>query len=167
MDEAIGTFEAAGLLGVHFTKPARMHAKGELSAREIVGDDSRRFVVYSRQECDENFAAYDSATRIGRPRTRVDDRPMVQKKLDAKKATKIAFGDAIGVAEAAEILGVWHTLVPRLAREGKLVGRLLWSERSGAPRVWILSRSSVEQRAAETRRLEESGKKVGRPRTQK
>lgn len=167
MDEAIGTFEAAGLLGVHFTKPARMHAKGELSARELVGDDSRRFVVYSRQECDENFRQYDGAERTGRPRTRIDARGPTQRRLDAKKKPKIAFGDAIGVKEAAELLGVWHTLVPRLVRDGKIVGRLLWSERSGAPRIWILSRSSVEQRAAELNRLEESGKKVGRPRTRK
>lgn len=167
MDEAIGTFEAAGLLGVHFTKPAKMHAKGELSARELVGSDSRRFVVYSRQECEENFAEYDGAERVGRPRTRVDERPATVRRLDAKKVPKIAYGDAIGVNEAADILGVWHTLVPRLVHEGKLVGRILWSERSGSPRVWIISRSSVERRAAETRRLEEAGKKVGRPRSRK
>ena len=166
-DEAVGTFEAAALLGGHFTKPARMLQKGEISARHIVGDDARKFMIYSRRECDENFAAYESSRKSGRPRTRVDDRPLAQKKLDAKGAVKIEYGDAIGASEAAKILGVWKTMVPRLAKSGKIVGRLLWSERSGDPRLWIFSRVSVEQRAAAVRRAEDAGEKRGRPRKKK
>lgn len=167
MDEAIGAFEAAALLGVHFTKPMRMWEKGEISARELMGDDARRFLVYSRKECDENFEEYQSGTRSGRPRTREVDRPLAQRRLSAKGRPSIAFGDAIGAREAAEILGVWHTLVPRLAREGKIVGRVLWSDRTRTSKLWIFSRASVEQRAAEIRRLEEAGTKVGRPRSKK
>lgn len=165
MDEAIGAFEAAALLGVHFTKPMRMWERGEISARELAGDDSRRFVVYSRRDCDQNYADYESAERTGRPRTRVADRPLAQRRLAAKGVPKIAFGDAIGAKEAAEILGVWYSLIPRLAREKKIVGRILWSERAGGPKLWIFSRESVERRAAESRKLEGAGQKVGRPRT--
>lgn len=167
MDEAIGSFEAAAILGLHFTKPARMAAQGLLTTRDLVGNNARRFVVYSSQECEDNFSAYESAERTGRPRTRLSDRALVKRKLAPKSRPRIAFGDAIGVSQAAEILGVWVSLVPRLVREGKIVGRLLWSERSGSPRVWILSRASVEQRAADVRRAEGAGTKTGRPRSRK
>lgn len=151
-------------MGVHWTRPMRMWDRGEISARELTGDDDRRFLVYSRRECDDNYEAYEGTPRKSRPRTREADRPLAQRRLAAKGRPKIAFGDAIGAREAAKILGVWHSLIPRLAREGKIVGRILWSDRTSASRLWIFSRASVEQRAAESRKLEEAGEKVGRPR---
>jgi len=167
-DEAVGAVEAAGILAMHFTKPKRLAEAGVLSSRAVGGQDGREFLVYSAAECDENYRDYARNRResggVGRPRTAETARTEALRRLAEKGRTRIAFGDAVGVEEAAKILGVYWTLVPRLAREGKIVGRILWSDRAGRSRLWIFSRESCEARGAEVKRQEDSGTKIGRPR---
>lgn len=168
-NEAIGTWEAACLLGVHWTRPKKMAEGGILSSRAVGGANGREFAVYSASECDENFLKYAEAVRRGggpqgRGRTAVDLRPDAIKRLSAKGRPRIDFEDAIGVLEAAEILGVFWTRVARMVDEGKIVGRVLWSDRGDRSRLWIFSRKSCTACAKENRRLEAAGKKLGRPR---
>lgn len=167
-NEAIGAYEAAGLLGVHFTRPRRLAEDGVISSREIGGTAGRSFAVYSARECDENFLEYERGRnlgKVGRPRVAVASRAETIKRLSAKSKPVIEFGDAIGVEEASKILGVFWTLVPRLAKEQKIVGRILWSERADRSRLWIFSRTSVEAWASEVKRQEGAGTKKGRPRS--
>lgn len=167
-DEAIGAFEAAGIMAVHWTKAKRMADAGIISCRTISGADGREFSVYSLRECKENYAGYlaerKKAGRRGRPRTGEEARADTLAALGAPGRPQIEFGDAIGCHEAAQILGVYETLIPRLARDGKILGRVVWSARGERSRLWVLSRASCEKRAALVRRLEEAGTKVGRPR---
>lgn len=164
-DEAIGPWEAACLMGVHWSRPAKMAAKGLIGARATCGRDGREFAVYSRKDCEENYEDYLQKRVVQRrPRTAVDMRPAMLKTLAAKKRPKIAFGDAISIEEAAECMGVYWTLVPRLVESGKIVGRVLHSGRAGGSRVWIVSRKSCQQHSAEVSRLEAAGKKRGRKR---
>jgi hypothetical protein len=168
-DEAIGAYEAAGVLGVHFTRPKRLAAAGVLSCRNIGGADGREFSVYSLRDCDENFRDYEKNRRnsggAGRPRTGSTARSEALRRLAEKGRPKIAFGDAIGTDEAAKILGVYWTLIPRLVGDGKVVGRILWSERADRSRLWIFSRESCEAWASEVTRQEDAGTKKGRPRS--
>lgn len=164
-NEAIGTWEAACLLGVHWTRPKKMAESGVLSARAVGGAEGREFAVYSARECNDNFLEYASRRGShGRGRTAVDLRPDVIKQLSAKGRPQIDFEDAVGVTEAAEILGVFWTRVARMVDEGKIVGRVLWSNRGDRSRLWIFSRKSCTACAKEIRRLEAAGEKLGRPR---
>lgn len=171
-NEAVGAFEAAGVMGVHFTRPRRMAEAGVLASRQIGATGGPAFSVYSARECDENYLDYEenyesrkrSGEHVGRPRTAIHERQQAVERILSPDKPQIAFEDAIGVPEAAEILGVFPTRVLRAAREGKIVGRVLWSERGNASRLWILSRMSVESHAAEVKKLEASGLKKGRPR---
>lgn len=164
-NEAIGTWEAACLMGVHWTRPKKMADGGVLSARAVGGAEGREFAVYSARECDENFLEYAKRRDAhGRGRTAVDLRKDAIKQLSANGRPQIDFEDAIGVSEAAEILGVFWTRVARMVDEGKIVGRVLWSNRGDRSRLWIFSRKSCVACAKEIRRLEAAGKKLGRPR---
>lgn len=165
-NEAIGSYEAAAVMGLHFTRPRKMAADGVISSKTLGGEEGRTFSVYSLKECDENFRDYEEAIGKsgGRPRTQIDSRHDVLRVLADRDRPVIMMDDVVGTDEAAEILGVWHTLVPRLAKSGRISGRLLWSERAGASRLWIFSRKSCEACAAKMRRLEEKGIRVGRPR---
>lgn len=165
-NEAIGSYEAAAVMGLHFTRPRRMAETGVISSAVLGGEEGRSFSVYSLRECDENFRDYEETIGKsgGRPRTQIDSRHAVLRVLADKDRPVIMMDDVVGTEDAAAILGVWHTLVPRLAKSGRIVGRLLWSERSGASRLWIFSRKSCEACAAKMRKLEEKGIRVGRPR---
>lgn len=167
-NEAIGSYEAAAVMGMHFTRPRRMAEAGVISSKELGGEGGRLFSVYSLRECDRNFRDYEAAISKsgggGRPRAQIDSRHVVLRVLSDKDRPVIMMDDAVGTQEAAEILGVWHTLVPRLAKRGRIVGRLLWSERAGVSRLWIFSRKSCEACVAKMRKLEENGIRVGRPR---
>lgn len=165
-NEAIGSYEAAAVMGLHFTRPRRMAEAGVISSTVLGGEEGRSFSVYSLRECDENFRDYEEALGKsgGRPRTQIDSRHAVLRVLAAKGRPVIMMDDVVGTEDAAEILGVWHTLVPRLAKRGRIIGRLLWSERASASRLWIFSRKSCEACAAKMRKLEEKGISVGRPR---
>jgi hypothetical protein len=170
-DLALGSWEAACLLGVHWTQPKRMSEKGLLTARTlrspIHSDPERVFSVYSMLECEENFAEYEAAMESGgtgkRARTAVEERPAMLKKL-AAVTHQITFGDAISTGEAGEILGVHWTFPPRLALAGKIVGRVLANGRNRNSRCWVFSRASCEANVSLARRLEANGTKRGRKR---
>lgn len=164
-DEAIGAWEAAAIMGVHWSRPAKMAATGVISSRVIGETGERSFAVYSRAECEENYRDYAAKRLVSkRPRTALDERPVILKVLAPRDRPRIAYGDAISVYEAGKILGVWWTLVPRLVRDGKLVGRILNSGRKKSSRLWIISRGSCERNRADVARQEQAGTKRGRPR---
>lgn len=165
-DMAVGSWEAAGVLGIHFTQPAKLAERGLLTVRKLKSLSTKgvnAFAVYSFAECDKDFEDYEErqTSSGGRPRTRIDERPAMLKTLAAEKH-QILFADAIGTQEAAAILGVHWTFVSRMAREGKIVGRMLHSDRGRAARLWIFSRASCEKNLRETKKLEAAGKKPGR-----
>lgn len=167
-DMAVGSWEAAGVLGIHFTQPAKLGEKGLLTVRKLKSLSAagvNTFAIYSLAECDKDFLDYEErqSSSGGRPRTRVAERPAMLKKLAAEKH-QILFADAIGTHEAADILGVHWTFVSRMAREGKIVGRMLHSDRGRAARLWIFSRVSCEKNLKATKKLEAAGKKPGRKR---
>jgi hypothetical protein len=171
IDLALGSWEAACVLGVHFTQPQRMAAKGLLTTRALLSplmsNPERSFAIYSLSECNKDFAEYDAARKSGgtgkRPRTAADERPAMLKKLAAVEHP-IAFGDAVSTGEAGKILGVHWTFPPRLAQGGKIVGRILTNGRNNRSRCWIFSRASCEQNASLARRLQANGTKKGRKR---
>lgn len=172
-DLALGSFEAAAVLGVHWTTPARMVEKGLLTARTLKSpvrsDPERVFVVYSLAECEADYREYESKIRSRggksdrRPRGFLDDRPPMLKRL-AAEPSQITFGDAISTGEAAEILGVHWTFPSRMATQGKIVGRVLHNGRNKRGRCWVFSRASVEANVAATARLQAAGRKKGRAR---
>lgn len=170
-DQAIGSWEAAAVMGVHFTQPAVMVRKGVLKSRAIKGPRvgaGRSFAIYSLRECDDDYRDYESGrserTRR-RARTQTSMRPGMMRRLKAN-AVQIAFDDAVGCAEAAEIMGCHFTWPPRAAASGDIVGRILHNGRedSEADRIWIFSRRSCEANAAAARAQVHAGTKVGRPR---
>lgn len=171
VDLAIGSWEAAVLLGVHFTVPKRMAGKGLLTTRDLrspqVSDPERVFSIYSFAECEKDWEDYEEQLKHGgsgrRPRANVDDRPAMLKLLKALEHP-IEFGDAISTGEAAEILRCHWTWPTRLAAEGKIIGRILNNGRNSRSRCWIFSRASCEANVSVVTRMEEAGKKKGRKR---
>ena len=176
VDHAVRAFAAAALMGVHFTRPKRLAASGAIMSRVIPSpvdsESGRVFILFSAAECDSDWDAYEAKRDAAggktdrRPRAYEDLRPKVLKFL-AKIEKPILFSDAIGVAEVADILGIHWSFPPRVARAGRIVGRLLWSQRSDtarAPRLWIFSRESCLKEAARVLKVEAAGQKVGRPR---
>lgn len=177
-DQAVGAYEASALLGVHFTVPARMADRGVLTAHRGDSahseDPSRASLIFDGGECEENFREYEEkvASRGGksdrRPRGWLHLRPEVLKRLQAVKAP-IPFDDAITVGDASKLMGVHFSLVARMLREGKLIGRVAWSRRvsPASARLWIVSRSSVMDNIRRTKALEAAGKKRGIARKKK
>lgn len=171
IDQAIGSWEAACLLGVHWTTPKRMSDKGLLTVRTlqspVVSDPERVFTVYSSKECEKDWEDYaEKLTQGGsgkRPRAAVDLRPPMVKSLAALEH-QIAFGDAVSSGEAAEIMGVHWTFPPRMAQQGKIVGRIVVNARNNRSRCWIFSRASCEANVSLARRLQAAGTKKGRHR---
>ena len=173
-DQAIGSWEAAAVAGVHWTQPAVMSKKGLITSRAIkspmaTGTD-RVFSLYSLAQIDADYHDYEDAqaTRTRRrPRGYLHLRPAALKKLLALPV-KIDFDDAVGAGEAATIMGCHWTWPPRLARAGKIDGRVVHNGRAGtaSDRLWIFSRKSCERNASEAKKLVRSGTKVGRPRRQ-
>lgn len=171
IDQAIGSYEAACVMGVHWTTPKRMADKGLLTMRTlqspIVSDPERVFTVYSLAECEKDWEDYSEQLKHGgsgkRPRAGIDLRPPMVKAL-AIVEPKIAFGDAVSTGEAAEIMGVHWTFPPRMAQQGKIVGRVVVNARNKRSRCWIFSRASCEANVSTARRLQAAGKKKGRKR---
>lgn len=174
VNQAVGAHEAAAIMGLHYSVPARMVAKGWLSASEMegAGQGIRAFVVYDGAECDRNYREYDEkvTARGGRndrrPRGWLHLRPPMLAKLAAVQ-TPIAFGDAIGMREAAGILGVHPSFVPRLIKAGDIIGRRLHSRDQTVTRhraVYICSRASCIENAKIVRQQQHEGGKIGRPR---
>lgn len=168
-NEAIGSYEAACLMGLHFVRPKRMAESGILTSRVIGGGSGREFAIYSMRQADKNWREYEeivlAGELIGRPRAYEHLRPVVLRVLGEKGRTQIDFDDAIGIDEAAKILRVYPTRVPRLIEEGRLVARKLWSDRAGgSSRWWIVSRESAKKLCREIDKAEAAGKKRGRVR---
>lgn len=171
-DQAIGSWEAASVMGVHFTQPAVMVRKGLLKSRKLKSQTSsggdRTFVIYSLNDCNADYADYEDtqATRTRRrPRSYLENRPAEIKRLKGLK-NQVAYEDAIGAAEAAEIMGCHWTWPPRAARNGDIIGRILHNGRTDKveDRAWIFSRRSCEENAAKAKAEIHAGTKIGRPR---
>jgi hypothetical protein len=175
--QAVGAFEAASLMGVHFSTPARMVEKGILTASQLdartPGSGGLRIAqIYDGRECEENYLDYDfKVAELGgkndrRPRAWLHLRPKALAAL-AKVKHPIAFADACGPAEAAKILGVSPSFLTRLVKHGKIVGRASWSLRpqiTDSNRGWIFSRSSCLANVAQVRAEVAAGPRIGRPR---
>lgn len=173
--QAVGSFEAAAIMGLHWVMPRRMAEKGvissQISTEPANTDEPERFyAIYDAEECDQNYREYNEKVEARggksdrRPRGWLHLRPEVVEHLRGVE-TPIAFDDAVTLGQAANILGVHHTLVPRMLREGKLVGRIAWNPRGkSTARVWIVSRKSCLANVKEIKALEAAGKKRGRPR---
>jgi hypothetical protein len=169
-DIALGSYEAACLMGLHFTRPKRLFDAGELDGRPLdpvwVTESSRQFVVYSAASAERNLKDFE-AGRFGpvkNPRAYLHLRDKVLRRLAAEKQT-VMYEDAIGTAEAAKILGVHPTMVQRLVITKKIVARQPWNPRNpGAGRIYIISRKSCEANRREIAALEAAGKKRGRKR---
>ncbi len=173
--QAVGAFEAAAIMGVHFATPAKMLAKGLLTAHvldqvySVAG--SRRQTIFNGQECERDYLDYedrkaDPSDPVGRrPRSHLNLRPAVLKALRAVE-TPISFDDAIGVAEGAKILSVHPSFIARLVASGEVVGRVAWGQRrsSTVGRQFILSRRSCLANVAKVRGMQAAGGKIGRPR---
>jgi hypothetical protein len=163
-NEALGQFEAAAVMGVIFTRPLVMVRSGLLTRHTLHSHDGRVFSVYERRQCEESWQQY-LLTRRGRPRQHQARRLEMLRLLNDEARPRIGVHDAICTYQAAEILGCWHTYVPRLAVQGKIVGRRLISRRGNASRLWIFSRESCLAYAKHWALMESTGKKSGRPRT--
>lgn len=171
VDQALGTHEAAGIMGVHFSAATKMFERGWVTGREMTTRGSRRYVIFDGVACDKNYREYDEkvAARGGmndrRPRAWLHTRIPTLRYL-ARVTTPIAFDDAIGVYEAAKIMGIHASMVPRLCKSGDLVGRLAMGRKGlvGAHRVWIISRRSCVENARKARAEQSGGTKRGRPR---
>ena len=133
---------------LHKQMRATAHARHEAS--DVIA------MIFEDFECEKDFEEYEEMFKASggkssrRPRSCVPLRAGALRAL-AKMKCQIAFGDAIGTFDAAKILGVHFTLVSRLVTQGKIVGRVLYSKRSGAQRSWIFSRASCEKEKAENR----------------
>lgn len=171
---AIGSYEAAALMGVHFTQPRKMVEKGLLSAHIIVESaytdaPTRNYAIYNAQECEANWAEYDETFKARggkterRPRSNLSRRPEALRRLKAVKQ-HVNFDDAIGAGEASKVLGVHVSFVPRLIADGKIVGRVVWNPRGASSRVYLVSRKSCQQNVKAIRAAEAAGQKRGRPR---
>jgi hypothetical protein len=171
IDQAIGSWEAACILGVHWTTPARMVAMGLLTSRTlsspVISDPERVFTVYSLAECERDWEEYAEKIKQGgtgkRPRANVDLRASMVKAL-ASVENKIAFGDAVSSGDAAEIMSVHWAFPPRMAQQGKIAARILANARNNRSRCWIFSRASCEANVSLARRLQAAGTKKGRHR---
>lgn len=154
-DIALGSWEAAALMGVHYTRPGRMLSTGKLIGRTLEGvrdEPQSEIAVYSSADCERDYEEYearvaDSGGRhYRRPRAWLHLRDAVLRRL-AKEKHLVDYADACSVAEAMHELRLVSTAqVCRMLREGKLVGRRPYSERNNQSKsLWILSRRSVEE----------------------
>jgi hypothetical protein len=174
VSQAVGPHEAAAIMGLHWSVPARMVAKGWLSAGEMPGSGAgiRTFAIYDGAECERNYREYDEkvAARGGkndrRPRAWMHLRMPMLARLAAIEEP-IEFGDAIGVREAAAIMGVHTSFVPRMVKNGEIVGRKLHSRDQTITRhraVYVVSRRSCLENVKKARKMLQDGTKFGRPR---
>jgi len=167
-DQAVGAYEAACLMGVHFTVPRRMVDKGILTGHipNAASGRERVVAIFDVRECEKNFAEYEErVAALGgksdrRPRGWLHLRPDAIARLTSVE-TRVPFSDAMTLDEAASEMGVHPTLVARLLRERRLAGRVCWTRRGGGGRLWIVSRNSVRENIRTVKSLEAAGKKRG------
>lgn len=165
-NEAIGSFEAACVMGLHWVRPKKMADAGLLDCRIIGGEAGRAFAVYGLRQAEQNWREYEELIRTGefggRPRAYEHMRSAALRVLGEKGRPQIAYEDAIDIDEAARILRLYPTRVPRLIADRRLVARKLWSERTSSPKLWIVSKQSAEKLCRELDKAEAAGKKRGR-----
>jgi hypothetical protein len=172
--QAVGPFEAAAIMGVHWATPAKMLAKGLLHAHVLdqvyATGGTRRQMIFDGLECEKDYLDYeermaDPDDPVGRrPRAYLSLRPAALRRLRAVE-TPISFDDAIGVAEASKILSVHPSFISRLVASGEIVGRVCRGRQgSEMGRQFILSRRSCLANVAKARAMQAAGGKVGRPR---
>lgn len=164
--QAVGAFEASALLGCHFTIPYRMAARGKLSAATYETPSGRQITFFDGAECEADWLDYCRVMAAGgtgkRARQATADRPAVLKFLAAVKH-RIDLSDAIPTPEAARIMGgMQASYAIRLAEQGKVVARKLWSPRSRrGPVQWMFSRKSCKQNLADAKARHAAGKMPG------
>lgn len=171
-DLALSTGEAADVLGVHWTRVAKMAAKGQIRRKVLASawspGTSRAPAIYSLSDCEENYAEYLAMRQAGdpwlrRPRTRLDERAEMLEKL--RHVPQITLEDACGTGEAAEALRIDPAVVVVYAERGWIVGRKPVDRGRAAAdsksRWWILSRQSIEERKQRVIDAELSGSKTG------
>lgn len=171
-DVALGSYEAAALMGLHFTRPARMMAAGTLLGRQMAGitaSPASQVAVYSRRDCERDYQEYLDRLEEGggkhyrRPRSWLHLRPQAQRHLAAVEQ-HIEYSDACSVVEAMRMLNLVSTAqISRMLSEGKIVGRRPWNPRNKQSKsFWIISRRSVEEWRKRIIAREHAGTKPGR-----
>lgn len=166
--QALGAFEAAAVMGVHYATPAKMAQKGMVACRTVpLSGGIKVAPIFDGRSCEEDYLDYEEKLADGgsgkRPRSYLSLRPEALKRLRAVE-TPITFADAITTAEAAEILSVHNSFIARMIASGEIVGRRLWSPRGSSERIYIVSRASCVANAQKARKEQAAGKKTGRPR---
>ena len=134
----------------------------------LAGAQDKFPAIYDGEECEANFSEYEEKiAALGgkhdrRPRAWLHLRPEVIRRLKAVQEP-IDFADAVTLVEAAKILSVHISLVPRMIAKGQIVGRVPWNPRGikAAARNWIVSRKSCQANIRETRAREVAGTKPG------
>lgn len=165
-DLALGSYEAACVMGLHFTQPARMAAAGRLLSKPLAAawtDSQERLTqVYSLHDCDDDFQAYASHgddvphRARGYVHLRV---PMLKRLADAHP--RILFDDAIGTGDVAALLCVHPTAVQKLVERGSLHPRRPANDRNPCARVFIFSRAECLADRQKVAALERAGRKPG------
>lgn len=154
-DIALGSWEAAAVMGVQYCRPARMLAAGQLVGRPLAGivaDPHSRVAVYSSDDCERDLREYlerldpKTGRHYRRPRQWLHLREPVLRRL-AKEQHLVDYADACSVAEAMRELRLVSTAqICRMLEEGKLLGRRPYSARNEQTKsLWIVSRRSVEE----------------------
>lgn len=166
--QAVGGYEAAAIMGVHFTRPYVLAKAGKLVSHSPAGDSGRRGSFFDGAECEANYRDYAEQVAIKggtgkRARTNLQYRQQVLAHLK-RCQYRIPLADAISAAEAAEIMGTHVTWVNRLANEQKLVARQLWSPRASQQPQWMVSRKSALVNLAAAKATYATGKMEGRVR---
>jgi hypothetical protein len=143
-------------MGVSHMMPEKMASRGVIAMSREEANEERNFAFYDARECDQNFHEYEELVSAGgvrgRPRSKLNSRPVVLRHL-AKVKHRIEFSDAITIPQAAEILGVCRSYIPRLVSQGKIVGRVAWADRGeSGPKVWIISKRSCLENVREAKK---------------
>lgn len=169
-DLALGADEAACVMGVQRSRTKRMHERDEIIAKvcePVYSNSTRRARIFSLRSCEANFREYESRKLIKgrdgvmRPRAWLKNREPALHRLRSL-TTRILFEDAIGTAEAAEVLMVGNTYINKLCQSGALVARKPATDQGkGLPRLWIISLASCEKFLRDTF---ENPPEFGRPR---
>jgi len=165
--QAVGTYEAAALMGVTPERPAWSAARKRIASTRLrlLGKRKRTFLVYDGESCEADYRAYrrrvadHGGTHYRRPRSRLADREVMLPKLAALEV-RIDFADVMSVREAARMLGIAESFVTRMVRQGRLVGRRLHSEDFKLTKrraVYIISRRSCVATRDKIRGLKRQG----------
>lgn len=173
-DLALGSWEAAAVCGVHFTRVKRMAASGQLIYRPMDsawttapdGQPKNEYLLYSLHDCDDEHRAYMAKLAEGgtgrRPRDQHHLAQHDEMLAALARVEPILYDDAISTAQAAAILGTHITWVCELIRDGKLRARAAMNgRRSSGGRVYIVSRRSCEENRAAALSRQSAGTKSG------